>query len=169
MSREHTRFLELLHAMEAASRSGRGLVKQVSARWNSAAPALTEAQRELGETALAQVTAELGDATLPCGISHGDFAPWNTRLERNELKVFDWERAEWAVPIDWDSYHFKLQTQSLLSNSRIQPPAPVLPTHERASFLLWLLSWICGLIEESPHDHGGKRRRLAVLAAAVSA
>lgn len=55
------------------------------------------------------------DHTIPFGLCHYDFKPWNIRLLRNgKLYVFDWElsRTEW-LPL-WDVFHYILQTNILI-------------------------------------------------------
>ena len=48
----------------------------------------------------------LVDETIPLGLCHRDFVPWNTYLQRDRLYVFDWEYAtEQGIPF-WDIFHF---------------------------------------------------------------
>lgn len=48
----------------------------------------------------------LADKTIPLGLCHRDFTPWNTLLELNLLYIFDWEYAvEEGIPF-WDIFHF---------------------------------------------------------------
>jgi hypothetical protein len=48
----------------------------------------------------------LVDETIPLGLCHRDFVPWNTYLQRDRLYVFDWEyAAEQGIPF-WDIFHF---------------------------------------------------------------
>ena len=48
----------------------------------------------------------LTDKTMPLGLCHCDFVPWNTHVERGHLYIFDWEYAiEHSIPF-WDIFHF---------------------------------------------------------------
>ena len=56
---------------------------------------------------------------------HGDFAPWNMKLNRasGDCAVFDWERGQWPGVPAWDWFHFVLQPAVLvkkLSTSSLQ-------------------------------------------------
>ena len=57
-----------------------------------------------------QATLRPHAASIPLGLCHGDFTPWNTFVQRGRLYVFDWEyaRAEW--PVGFDLTHFLLST-----------------------------------------------------------
>lgn len=57
-------------------------------------------------SALALLHTRLGLITMPCGMAHRDFAPWNIKLGPTGLYVFDWEAArECSVPV-YDAFHF---------------------------------------------------------------
>jgi hypothetical protein len=47
--------------------------------------------------------------SLPLGLCHGDFAPWNTCVNRGRLFVFDWEYGHEYGPPFWDLFHFVTQ------------------------------------------------------------
>jgi hypothetical protein len=47
--------------------------------------------------------------------SHNDFTPWNTRLEREVARVFDWEYAEYQQLPLFDALHFNLIPMALSS------------------------------------------------------
>jgi hypothetical protein len=51
----------------------------------------------------------IGQRTLPFGIAHRDFTPWNTFYHNGRLFIFDWElaREEW-FPLA-DAFHFIIQ------------------------------------------------------------
>ncbi|HZU25558.1 MAG TPA: hypothetical protein VFA04_08550, partial [Bryobacteraceae bacterium] len=70
--------------------------------------------RDLVEKALTFTSREHVNTIIECGLSHGDFAPWNTRISAAGLAVFDWEAAESGKPCAWDALHFEAQTASLL-------------------------------------------------------
>lgn len=58
----------------------------------------------------------LGDTPIPGAMTHGDFAPWNTRLVDGSVMAFDWE---WwcadGLPFI-DELHYALQSGFLLRN-----------------------------------------------------
>lgn len=57
----------------------------------------------------------LGDGPLPFHFSHGDYAPWNTRLLNGRLLLFDWEYSAPEAPPGYDLFHFTVQTARLLN------------------------------------------------------
>ena len=85
--------------------------------------------------------------TLPCGVSHGDFAPWNIRRRPWFLGVFDWESAGFSLPRHWDAFHFQTQTTCLLGRDagyRFDRGAP----EAQVSYLLYLIHSACLLLTE---------------------
>jgi hypothetical protein len=144
----HNEFLQTLWSAQRSVKPGPAVVEEVDARWRVWSPLLNVEWRAAGERALEKASRELDGTTIPCGISHGDFAPWNTRIEGERLFVFDWESAAWETPIDWDGFHFRTQVAGLLKRSsgwnftrHGHPP-------RRGAFLLYLLSSLCQLLEE---------------------
>jgi hypothetical protein len=102
---------------------------------------------------------------VPCGVAHGDFAPWNTRVGDGRLYVFDWESASWEAPTLWDIFHFKTQVAALLNKKNDMHISGDPRSGERASFLLYLLSSACELFgEESPAQGNGLEYRRQLLA-----
>lgn len=49
-------------------------------------------------------------------IFHGDFAPWNVKVQRGAWTVLDWERGELIGPPAWDWFHFVVQTAVLVEH-----------------------------------------------------
>jgi hypothetical protein len=48
-------------------------------------------------------------------VAHGDFAPWNVRVEPTErVWALDWERGEFPGMPAWDWFHFEIQTAILV-------------------------------------------------------
>ncbi len=68
-----------------------------------------------------QLTPEASD--LPTALSHGDFAPWNIRVDSRtgHLIVFDWERGQTDQFLLWDAFHFNTQVDLLVH--RVSGPA----------------------------------------------
>jgi len=56
----------------------------------------------------------LSNTRLPFHFCHGDFAPWNAKLDNGRLLLFDWEYADLKAPPGWDLFHFIVQTLWLL-------------------------------------------------------
>jgi hypothetical protein len=56
--------------------------------------------------ALDRLDCQIGRTTLPLGLAHRDFAPWNTTCDARGLFVFDWEAAQDEVTPLYDIFHF---------------------------------------------------------------
>jgi len=54
---------------------------------------------------------ELGNRSVRGVLWHGDFAPWNLKLDRRTGRcvVFDWERGQLSGVPGWDWFHFVVQ------------------------------------------------------------
>jgi hypothetical protein len=67
--------------------------------------------RELPElrARLESLTPVLCDTVVPSTIVHGDFAPWNLREHKGQLRAFDWEYGELDGLPFMDELHFHLQ------------------------------------------------------------
>ena len=52
---------------------------------------------------------EMGETSIPFGVCHRDFTPWNTFFHNDELYVFDWEYAQRDFPPLLDLLHFIIQ------------------------------------------------------------
>jgi len=158
-------FLRLLWGVQPAEKPGPLLREEVAARWHMAEPGVSSGWRALGEAALAKAKRELEDVTIPCGVSHGDFAPWNARVGDHGVYVFDWESASWDAPVLWDVFHFKTQVAASLGKNHDLDISRDRRSGERASFLLYLLSSACQLFgERSPKLGLGLEYRLHLLA-----
>jgi hypothetical protein len=165
----HDDFLQKLRGLHQVKKAGEALVKEVGARWQKAEPSLDSAWRALGQAALAKAEQELDGVMIPCGIMHGDFAPWNTRVENGRLYAFDWESAAWDAPILWDIFHFHVQVASLLNRNNKRVLWFSRLPGERASFLLYILASVCQQLEEkTPPGHTGLRYRQSMLAKELS-
>ena len=66
--------------------------------------------------ALTALDAELRAEPLAFTPSHGDFTPWNAKLEGGRLRAFDWEFFSSAAPALFDWHHWQLQTGVLVEH-----------------------------------------------------
>jgi hypothetical protein len=159
-----TEFLQRLRGTRTVEKPGQAIWEEVAARFHQAEPNLSSEWRSLGEAALTRARPELEAVMVPCGIGHGDFAPWNTRVGGQGLYVFDWESASWEAPVAWDVFHFKTQVSALLNKKNAFRLSSDPRTGERACFLLYLLNSACQLIAEGTPDLGrGLTRRSQLL------
>jgi hypothetical protein len=143
-------FLKKLSSLDMIEKPGHAMVDAVGARWRKAEAKLDSRWRTLGGAALVRANHQLERATVSCGITHGDFAPWNSRVSNGQLYVFDWERADWEAPTGWDTFHFHVQVSNLLSRGRSRWLDLKHSKGERALFLLYLLNSTCICLEEKP-------------------
>lgn len=139
-TRMHADFLKTLWNAHRVEKPGRSLVEQIGANWGTTAQALGTKWDGLGREVLRRSARDLERRTVRCGISHGDFAPWNTRVQGKRLLSFDWESTHWEAPTLWDIFHFDLQTEMSLKK-HLQHSFP--PDHtgiRGTSYMLYLLS-----------------------------
>ena len=163
-NRQCAELLRLLWGIHTTEKPGQVLWEEVAARWRKAEPGLTSGWQALGQAALSKAKRELDGVRIPCGVAHGDFAPWNTRVGDGGLYVFDWESASWEAPTSWDIFHFKTQVAALLNKKNNLPIFRDCRSGERASFLLYLLNSVCQVFgEESPAQGIGLEYRRQLL------
>ena len=74
------------------------------------------------DTATQRALEKLNQITVHSAIHHGDFAPWNIRINpaTQQWVVLDWERGEPAGPPAWDWFHFVLQPEVLVRRASPQ-------------------------------------------------
>jgi hypothetical protein len=165
----HEDFLRKLRGLHRVQKPAETLVNEVAARWQKAAPLLDSRWRALGEAALLSASRELRGVMIPCGVTHGDFAPWNTRVGDGRLYAFDWESAAWDAPIAWDLFHFHVQVASLLNKNGKGVLSLGRSSGERASFMLYMLDFVCRHLEERAQlGHAGLRYRQRLLSKELS-
>jgi thymidylate kinase len=76
--------------------------------------------RDTLERAVQKAEERLKGERLPFHLSHGDFAPWNTRYDGEKLYVFDWEQSkETGLPAQ-DVFHFHFQEMRCLQRRDIE-------------------------------------------------
>jgi len=158
-TRTHEDFLAELGQIRSVRRSGQNLVQHVGDYFSTAN--FSTAMRELGREALREASLDLASEEIECGIIHGDFAPWNTRVCGGKLYIYDWEMAADDLPCVWDALHFLAQTDSLLKEG----PGPgrwiELGHCSRAVYLLYLLFSATKLsLEQSPSNGIAYRAKL---------
>jgi hypothetical protein len=160
----HQKFLETLWGVRRVSKPGHLLLKEVATRWRKAEPHMDSLWQTLGAGAFAKASRELSGVNISCGIMHGDFAPWNTRLNEGRLFVYDWEWASLEAPNSWDIHHFRVQVTSLLDKKGGSDLLLGQTPGDRASFLLYILNTACQFFEEKNSDgHPGLAWRQKLL------
>ena len=106
---------------------------------------------------------DLDSAQIACGIHHGDFVCWNTRVGPKNLFVFDWESAAWETPVLWDKFHFLAQTECHLNRSHKHSGVADLRASNRALYLLYLLNSVAQLSDEDSAAFSLKYREAQLL------
>jgi hypothetical protein len=154
-STSHRQFLERLWKVDPVERAGSTLIDEVRGRWRTTDGSIPSSLRALVEMAFWVAEEQLAGRTIPCGLSHGDFAPWNTRQDGTCLRVFDWEAAASAVPIWWDIFHFDSQVAGLLGEDA--RCGFDFDSHPAGSgvYLLYLIRSICDAAVEVPEAPRG--------------
>jgi hypothetical protein len=87
--------------------------KRLHTRTHAVLPLIDQRYHGLLLGALAEVEQQIGNRELPASMVHGDFAPWNLRLNNGHLFVFDWEYAEACGNPLQDFLHFHLIPRAL--------------------------------------------------------
>ncbi len=165
----HQQFLQNLWGVRPLERPGSALVEEIARRWQQTKPLMDAELSELGERALGTARENLSGESLRCGVSHGDFAPWNTRLGDGRLFLFDWESATWDAPNLWDSFHFEAQVRRLLKNGNGRGLPFARDRAQKTSFLLYVLGSLCrSFEEEAPQNHAEVQYRKRLLQGALT-
>jgi hypothetical protein len=157
----HEEFLQALRNVYRVEKPGKILIQKVGARWENVASRLGAKWGELGREVLVRATRVISDKILPFSIMHGDFAPWNTRVRKKELLLFDWESADWEAPTTWDMSHFELLTTTAWGKNSGHHTLDV--NSEGTLFmlyLLYLLNSVCQFLEEGNYKAISHRQRL---------
>src|SRR5271156_1054698 len=148
----HERFLERLHSCRSERRPGLRIVEETGRKWNRVAVGMGTKWQELGRKALGVAARELGGKEVVCGIAHGDFAPWNMRIDDGNLRLFDWESASYHAPLLWDQFHFMTQTECLLKVRHERGKLADGRKKNRSLYLLYLLDTLARYWTESAQD-----------------
>lgn len=165
----HDQFLNALRSVGRHDRSGSALIAESEPRWRDAARDAGGDWPRLASEALDFAWSRLQDVAVACSFSHGDFAPWNTRVYDGRLLVFDWEHSRTATPVWWDAFHFETQLASLLGRREHVSAVPSDVPGRSAHHALYLLDSACRLIEESPDRNKGLAYRQRALSSLMEA
>jgi len=153
LTQVHERFLDKLQSCYVVQLDGAALVRETARRWEREAQRLGTKWQNLGREVLRVASREIRSSVIPGGIHHGDFTPWNTRMDHDHLAAFDWESAGWDLPNLWDQFHFVAQTECVL---RIKPVAKArtdVREENRSLYLLYLLSSTAQMSEENAKQY----------------
>jgi hypothetical protein len=163
LSGMHVEFLEKLAAIRRVDKPGLKVVEEVGARWKELTWRCDWRWQQLGTATLAAARRDLEQVNVACGYWHGDFAPWNTRVQDGQLAVFDWESCEDGVPLGWDTFHFSVQVASLLKKDwRTKFDLSGTPG-TRGLFLLYLLASLGKCLDERAEENPGLEYRKRAL------
>lgn len=165
----HDQFLSALRSVGRHDRSGPALIAESETRWRDAARDAGGEWPRLASEALDFAWRGLAGVAVACSLSHGDFAPWNTRMHEGRLLVFDWEHSRRATPIWWDAFHFEAQLASLLGRREHVSAVPGDVPGRSALHALYLLDSACRLMEESPDGNQGLAYRQRALSSLMEA
>lgn len=152
----HERFIADLTALPGRRPlNGRAFVRNLQARASGPDLAL-----------VARLMSVLGGLQVPGAMTHGDFAPWNLRVEGPFLRAFDWEWwCEDGLP-SIDQAHHELQSGFLLRGWSVQRAATLLAAKSSTMALgfrrresaalqaLGLLDYAVRMDEDGYRDHG---------------
>lgn len=159
----HSRFLQALRNVHSKEVPRQTVVETVGAKWEKAVRHLGTAWAELGQEVLRSATSDLPGKALTCGVMHGDFTPWNTRVQQEELFLFDWESGCWEAPVLWDMFHFQVQTSFFFGTAK-ELCACKRDASERISFMLFSLSSVSQFLEERNYDAIGYYKKFLIAA-----
>lgn len=139
LSAMHRSLLAKMQEVHTIRVPGQTVIHRVAVKWETVAPILGAEWEGLAQEALRRASRELEGKSLRCGVVHGDFAPWNTRVLGDRILLFDWESASWEAPTSWDTFHFHVQTSSSLRRNGICQ-LPKRESNDEISYLLYLLN-----------------------------
>jgi hypothetical protein len=148
----HEKFLRRLHSCRSERRPGQRIIEETAHEWHHVASRMGATWQELGRKALGVAERELDRREIVCGIAHGDFAPWNMRIDDGTLRLFDWESASYHTPLLWDQFHFMTQTECLLKVRYGRESAVDVRKENRSLYLLYLLNTAGRYWEEGAKD-----------------
>ena len=154
LSHRHRQFLASLQLKEPRTAASTDFIRALQQRHDAAVGDLPipDAMRTL--------LGVLADASIPGAMTHGDFAPWNTRIVGGSLSAFDWE---WwcadSLPL-LDEHHYALQSGFLLQgwdastafryleDHAKQLPLGIAARHVRALAGIGIIDYLLRLLED---------------------
>ncbi|HXE52746.1 MAG TPA: phosphotransferase [Tepidisphaeraceae bacterium] len=139
----HRQFLDTLRATAQPvieSELIRGLSSRIQAM-RSTEPQLVRAF----ESALEAIERE----PVAISIVHGDFAPWNLRLQHGHIAAFDWEYGSLSGPSGLDEIHHRLQVGYLLEHWTVDRAAHEFRSAHRGILMFYLVDMLARLLSES--------------------
>lgn len=115
LTQRHAEVLDELSRHTAVRLAG-DLLRELSDRAALLSDTVDASWRERFSCAAAVLAETPGLRSLPTALSHGDFTPWNIRVDRraNRLAIFDWEDARIDRFLLWDTFHFQTQIAILV-------------------------------------------------------
>lgn len=152
----HCQLLEKLGRIGATNTDGSAVAGEVRDVWNEVKLKATFSDRAVVENILRNASAQLVGVAVECGLSHGDFAPWNIRMQDGRICLFDWEAARAGAPRVWDRFHFLTQCSTLLGQDAVL--AGVMAPVDQALFALYLVHSVSEQLLESPSGVGVSMR-----------
>jgi hypothetical protein len=159
----HSEFLRTLQSFNPVRKPGTSVMEGVAVKWERIVSQLGGQWQGLGREVLRRVSSELDRAMILCGVMHGDFTPWHTRIHEKGLSLFDWESAAWEAPASWDRLHFLAQTECLLKRKIENGKPTERMGNDLACSLLYLLHSTAQLVEEKADRVGIDFRRKQIL------
>lgn len=147
----HFELLEKLGRIGGVAVDGEKIVDQVRREWSAVKNKSVYSPRLVVEDVLAWATRQVNDVDVRCSFSHGDFAPWNTRMHNGHVCLFDWEAASPCAPQAWDRFHFLTQCSALLAKNMMRLDA--MSSTELALFSLYLIH---SLSDQLTEDAAGR-------------
>jgi hypothetical protein len=177
LGESHQKFLRSLQTPNRQSAASVEMVKDLRSRLSGESQLLD---------ILDAVMPSLESFDVPVTILHGDFAPWNLRINGGQIAAFDWEYAQLAGLPLVDELHYRLQVGMMLENWDIAAaeravagwcearPMSLEPPQARAIAIVYLLDALARLLGEGygqQHEmitwHRGLLARLAPAATAA--
>jgi hypothetical protein len=146
----HQEALRAMHSIHSSVKPGEWLVREAGEKIHATSKKLGPKWEDLAREGLQAAELELRERNVQCGLGHGDFTPWNSRVHEGTLCLVDWEMASWDAPLLWDTFHFLVQTQSLLRQGDGPEGLPDLTNEKRALYVLYLVCSAAQLAEDAP-------------------
>lgn len=117
----HIAFLRKLqeHARQTIRYEESRLYRNLLSRLKDLGGLLSEAWSVRIENAMRRIEQSLSGSPILFVAAHNDFTPWNIRVERGIVRVFDWEYADYEQLPLFDPLHFALMPMALRNR-----PAP---------------------------------------------